>query len=69
MDIDKHQPIVDLPVHDGYDQDELKDFNVDASIPMRYRGTSADQRDMAVLGKKQVLRVRTASDDGDRNCA
>lgn len=29
-------------------------------IPQKYRGTSVDQHDMDVLGKKQVLRVRRA---------
>jgi hypothetical protein len=27
-------------------------------VPEKFKGTSADQQDMAVLGKKQVLRVR-----------
>jgi hypothetical protein len=27
-------------------------------VPEKYRGTVADKRDMTVLGKKQVLRVR-----------
>lgn len=35
---------------------ELDDFD-DAGLPARYRGTAADQRDMSMLGKKQVLRV------------
>jgi hypothetical protein len=29
-------------------------------VPEKYRGTNADQHDMAVLGKKQVLRVRNS---------
>lgn len=29
-----------------------------SNVPERYRGTSADQHDMSVMGKKQVLRVR-----------
>lgn len=28
-----------------------------AGLPAKYRGTAADQRDMSILGKKQVLRV------------
>lgn len=28
-------------------------------VPPEYRGTTADQHDMDVLGKKQVLRVRS----------
>lgn len=31
-------------------------------VPQKYRGTSADQHDMSILGKKQVLRVRRALD-------
>lgn len=29
-----------------------------SNVPAKYRGTDADRRDMTVLGKKQVLRVR-----------
>lgn len=36
-------------------------------VPQRYRGTSADQHDMNVLGKKQVLRVRRIL-DGQSTC-
>lgn len=33
-------------------------FDQDISdVPTKFRGTSADQHDMAILGKKQVLRV------------
>lgn len=28
------------------------------TVPAKYHGTRADQQDMIVLGKKQVLRVR-----------
>lgn len=28
-----------------------------SNVPIKYRGTDADRRDMTVLGKKQVLRV------------
>ncbi|OQN95236.1 hypothetical protein B0A48_18628, partial [Cryoendolithus antarcticus] len=38
-----------------YDQGARK-FEVDDSVPARYHGTAADARDMAILGKKQVLR-------------
>lgn len=31
-------------------------------VPEKYRGTSADKRDMSVMGKKQVLRVEIPSD-------
>ncbi|KAK0971669.1 hypothetical protein LTR54_017732 [Friedmanniomyces endolithicus] len=41
---------------DAYDQHDLKEFRVDATIPLKYHGTAADQRDMVVLGKTQVLR-------------
>ena len=43
---------------DAYFEAEGKDDNVDPSVPVRYRGTAADKRDMKVLGKTQVLRVR-----------
>lgn len=38
--------------------DAEKDDNVDPSVPVRYRGTAIDRRDMKTLGKTQVLRVR-----------
>ena len=41
------------------EHDHEKDDNVDPSVPKRYRGTVADKRDMKVLGKTQVLRVRS----------
>ncbi|RMZ89389.1 hypothetical protein DV736_g3379, partial [Chaetothyriales sp. CBS 134916] len=44
------------PSKHPYHQEELKEFNGDSTIPTKYRGTAADQRDMEVLGKKQVLR-------------
>jgi hypothetical protein len=33
----------------------------DESVAERYRGTTADEHDMAILGKKQVLRVSMCS--------
>jgi len=30
------------------------------TVPAKYHGTRADQQDMVMLGKKQVLRVRVA---------
>ena len=36
--------------------DEARQAVVDTAVPERYRGTTADQYDMVVLGKKQVLR-------------
>ncbi|KAH8807096.1 amino acid/polyamine transporter I [Xylogone sp. PMI_703] len=44
--------VVDTPLDDG--QAPEKDY--DGPIPVKYRGTAADKRDMHVLGKKQVLR-------------
>lgn len=35
----------------------IDDGNVDPSVPVQYRGTVADKKDMKVLGKTQVLRV------------
>lgn len=41
----------------AFDQDDSKLGEViDNNIPMRYRGTEGDRKDMVVLGKKQVLR-------------
>lgn len=31
---------------------------VSDTLPLKYQGTSTDQQDMMLLGKKQVLRVR-----------
>lgn len=54
MDISKHhEPAVTEPFE--YDQD-IKGYEVDQHVPLKYRGTTADQREMAQLGKKQVLR-------------
>lgn len=47
--------------HNVYLEAEEKDDNVDPSVPVRYRGTAADKRDMKVLGKTQVLRVRASA--------
>lgn len=41
------------PLEDG----PLKEDVVSHTIPGKYQGTRADQQDMIVLGKKQVLRV------------
>lgn len=40
--------------HDAISED--KQSIVMPSVPAKYQGTSADQKDMMVLGKKQVLR-------------
>lgn len=48
--------VTENPIGDGQTVDKEAD---DSGIPSRYRGTAADQRDMIVLGKKQVLRVGT----------
>lgn len=55
---------------DEFDSEHPK-FEVDASVPARYHGTAADARDMAVLGKKQVLRVCGLHEDfsgGRKKC-
>jgi len=41
------------------DEHETDDV-VSASVPQKYVGTKTDRQDMMTLGKKQVLRVRTA---------
>ena len=46
--------VTELPA-DKY-SDEARQAVVSTAVPERYRGTTADQYDMAVLGKKQVLR-------------
>lgn len=58
----KIPPTMDLnkgaqPAFQTMNQEDLKRFEYDVSVPAKYRGTTADQRDMAMLGKKQVLRV------------
>ena len=54
----KHDPnnlsVVELPGHlVNYNGEKVFE---DTNVPEKYRGTAADQHDMAVLGKKQVLR-------------
>ncbi|KAJ9613052.1 hypothetical protein H2200_002993 [Cladophialophora chaetospira] len=38
------------------EHDEEDDDNIDPSVPVQYRGTGTDKREMKVLGKTQVLR-------------
>lgn len=61
MDKMKEESVVrSLPVSDTYvDQYGDDDDNIDPSVPTKYRGTAADKREMKVIGKTQVLRVRT----------
>jgi hypothetical protein len=72
MDFERQTKPTIMPV----DQEDMKGYEVDGSIPTKYRGSAgkcskisvparpltlnraADRRDMAMLGKKQVLRVR-----------
>lgn len=42
---------------EAYDDEQSKSFDIDPTIPDRFRGTAADKRDMVILGKRQVLRV------------
>ncbi|MBA7493110.1 hypothetical protein ES702_03665 [subsurface metagenome] len=44
-----------MPLESNGDDDVFDDAAAD-SLPLKYRGTLADQRDMSTLGKKQVLR-------------
>lgn len=44
------------PTDDGF----VKEDVISNTVPAKYHGTRADQQDMIVLGKKQVLRVRVA---------
>lgn len=41
------------PFEDGPSKEDV----VSHTVPRKYHGTQADQQDMIVLGKKQVLRV------------
>ena len=55
MDPSKEElEVTESPIEDGQIADKDPD---DGGIPLKYRGTAADKRDMIVLGKKQVLRV------------
>lgn len=54
----KSTAITNMVLANDYPEaDPKEDVHVNGSIPLRYRGTAADQRDMALLGKEQVLRV------------
>ncbi|RMZ86388.1 hypothetical protein DV736_g6386, partial [Chaetothyriales sp. CBS 134916] len=44
------------PTDPYLEQADDKDDNVDPSVPLKYRGTSFDKREMKMLGKTQVLR-------------
>lgn len=54
---DKHHETAIVPATDSDGDVQEKEFQYDGTIPSKYRGTTADQRDMVLLGKKQVLRV------------
>lgn len=60
MDMKKEDHIItqDVPSDQDLEVYDDKDDNIDPSVPTRYRGTAVDKRDMRVLGKTQVLRVR-----------
>lgn len=44
-------------LNDPLDGGSPKEDVVSHTVPAKYHGTRADQQDMVVLGKKQVLRV------------
>lgn len=46
-----------LNIHDALDGGPSKEDAISHTVPAKYHGTRADQQDMVVLGKKQVLRV------------
>jgi hypothetical protein len=50
--------LTEKPRGETFDQNMEKEFDEPGAIPAKYRGTAADHRDMGMLGKKQVLRVR-----------
>ena len=60
MEVMKDESIVVGTDHDPtyLEHNDENDDNIDPSVPTHYRGTAADQKDMKVLGKTQVLRVR-----------
>lgn len=43
--------------NEPFGDEPLKNDVVSHTVPAKYHGTRADQQDMIVLGKKQVLRV------------
>lgn len=53
MEFDKQAQPGTMPL----EHENIKGYEGDENVPAKYRGTTADQRDMAMLGKKQVLRV------------
>ena len=40
-----------------FDQNVREEIDEPGAIPVKYRGTPADRKDMNILGKKQVLMV------------
>lgn len=46
---------------EGPESGPSKEDAISNTLPAKYHGTRADQQDMIVLGKKQVLRVRMIS--------
>ena len=61
MSLTKAEPAVvsltEKPRGETFDQNVEKELDEPGAIPAKYRGTTADRRDMSILGKKQVLRV------------
>jgi len=53
-DPDAEEQIKDIPLDAR--SDNVFDDAAAHSLPAKYRGTLADQKDMSTLGKKQVLR-------------
>jgi hypothetical protein len=49
--------LTEEPRGETFDQNVEKELDEPGAIPVKYRGTAADHRDMIILGKKQVLRV------------
>lgn len=54
--MEKEAVIIGLSNNGSYFRDE--DLNDPTTVPVKYRGTEFDKRDMSMLGKKQVLRVK-----------
>ena len=49
----KDEPVISLSEQPKME----KEYEEPSSVPVKYRGTAHDKKDMNMMGKKQVLRV------------
>lgn len=63
MELEKNESIILSSSADEsyFEQHGGEDDNIHPSVPTKYRGTAADKLDMKVIGKTQVLRVRSSA--------